>query len=51
MALTSGHREFEVGDLAKRFAQRLYGAVKELLAEFSVGRKRVTDVTFRTEVI
>ena len=32
VALTSGHREFEVGDLAKRFAQRLYGAVEELLA-------------------
>ena len=32
VALASGHREFECGDLAKRFAQRLYGAVEELLA-------------------
>ena len=32
VALTSGHREFECSDLAKRFAQRLYGAVEELLA-------------------
>jgi hypothetical protein len=32
VALASGHREFKCGDLAKRFAQRLYGAVEELLA-------------------